>query len=222
MLVERPRRRLSDRLSEPPRHWHEQHRARRGSTESELSLSSGDSAAEDDEYDDDGRGSSRLERKLRHALHEERQLRRLLERRVATLERLVLGEDAAQPAAPRPRPRRPSLGRPAQAQALPAAAAAAASIAPPVPAPNAAPNPRPTLGAPAPAAAPSPAAAPGRGPAGRRRPRLRMGAGRGSSRSCSSASIATATESSRKSCRCPSRTLAPAVLTVAANAGVLS
>ena len=106
MLVERPRRRLSDRLSEPPRHWHEQHRARRGSTESELSLSSGDSAAEDDEYDDDGRGSSRLERKLRHALHEERQLRRLLERRVATLERLVLGEDAAQPAAPRRRSRR--------------------------------------------------------------------------------------------------------------------
>ena len=60
--------------------------------ESELSLSSDDSGT-----DSDGRGPSRLERKLLHALHEERQLRRALEKRVEKLERQVA---AAFPEAP--------------------------------------------------------------------------------------------------------------------------
>ena len=52
--------------------------------DSELSLSSDDSGTDMDE-----RGPSRLERKLLHALHEERQLRRALEKRVTKLERQV-------------------------------------------------------------------------------------------------------------------------------------
>lgn len=96
--------RRSDRR-DPPRRMSRRGRPRSRSRsrsfsgdESELSLSSDDSGT-----DIDGRGPSRLERKLLHALHEERQLRRALEKRVEKLERQVATSFPDQETAPRRR-----------------------------------------------------------------------------------------------------------------------